>query len=97
MAAVLEEIGTAIGGIAEQVGPSVVGIGRVWGVGSGVVVAEGGLLPFIVITDGAKKEGDLCGSAVAAIPQRSPGVAGDDAATLGTWIDELFRLIVCVE
>jgi serine protease Do len=44
MSAVLEEIGTAIGGIAEKVGPSVVGIGRGWGVGSGVVVAEGRVL-----------------------------------------------------
>jgi serine protease Do len=40
MTAVLEELGTAIGGIAERIGPSVVGIGRGWGVGSGVVVAE---------------------------------------------------------
>jgi len=24
-------------------------------------------------------------------------VAGDDAAILGTWIEELFRLIVCVD
>src|SRR3954451_4369271 len=44
MTAVLEEIGTAIGGIADKVGPSVVGIGRGWGVGSGVVVAEGRVL-----------------------------------------------------
>jgi serine protease Do len=40
MTAVLEEIGTAIGGMVEKVGPSVVGIGRGWGVGSGVVIAE---------------------------------------------------------
>jgi len=44
MTAVLEEIGTAIGGIVEKVGPSVVGIGRGWGVGSGVVIAEGRVL-----------------------------------------------------
>src|SRR5919199_3105975 len=44
MTAVLEELGTAIGGIAEKIGPSVVGIGRGWGVGSGVVVAEGRVL-----------------------------------------------------
>ncbi|MDB4957058.1 MAG: hypothetical protein JWO36_4627 [Myxococcales bacterium] len=33
-------------------------------------------------------------------PEQEAGfvfVAGDDAATLGTWIDELFRLIVCVD
>jgi serine protease Do len=40
MTAVLEEIGTAIGAMVEKVGPSVVGIGRGWGVGSGVVIAE---------------------------------------------------------
>src|SRR5919204_2622525 len=44
MTAVLEELGTAIGGIVERIGPSVVGIGRGWGVGSGVVVAEGRVL-----------------------------------------------------
>jgi serine protease Do len=44
MSALLEEIGTAIGGIADQVGPSVVGIGRGWGVGSGVVISEGRVL-----------------------------------------------------
>lgn len=41
MTAVLEEIGSAIGGIVEKVGPSVVGIGRGWGVGSGVIIAGG--------------------------------------------------------
>lgn len=44
MTALLQEIGTAIGGIADKVGPSVVGIGRGWGVGSGAVVAEGRVL-----------------------------------------------------
>jgi serine protease Do len=44
MTAVLEELGTAISGIAERIGSSVVGIGRGWGVGSGVVVAEGRVL-----------------------------------------------------
>jgi serine protease Do len=44
MTAVLEELSSTIGGIAEQIGPSVVGIGRGWGVGSGVVVADGRVL-----------------------------------------------------
>jgi serine protease Do len=44
MTAVLDEIGSAIGGIVEKVGPSVVGIGRGWGVGSGVIIAEGRVL-----------------------------------------------------
>src|SRR3954451_14889234 len=44
MTAVLEEIGSAIGGIVEKVGPSVGGIGRGWGVGSGVIIAGGRVL-----------------------------------------------------
>ncbi|HTX30419.1 MAG TPA: S1C family serine protease [Solirubrobacteraceae bacterium] len=41
---VLEELETSIGSVADQVGPSVVGIGRGWGVGSGVVFAPGRVL-----------------------------------------------------
>jgi serine protease Do len=44
MTAVLEELSSTIGGIAQRIGPSVVGIGRGWGVGSGVVVADGRVL-----------------------------------------------------
>src|SRR5919197_3835182 len=44
MTAVLEQLSSTIGGIAERIGPSVVGIGRGWGVGSGVVVADGRVL-----------------------------------------------------
>ena len=40
----LEDLQTAIGGIASTAGPAVVGIGRGWHPGSGVVVAEGRLL-----------------------------------------------------
>ena len=38
------ELGEAIGGAAERVGPSVVGLGRGWGLGSGVVVGDGQVL-----------------------------------------------------
>ena len=34
----------AIAGAAERVGPSVVGLGRGWGRGSGVVIADGHVL-----------------------------------------------------
>jgi S1-C subfamily serine protease len=44
MTAVLEQLSSSIGGIAERIGPSVVGLGRGWGVGSGVVLAEGRVL-----------------------------------------------------
>ncbi|HJP70963.1 MAG TPA: trypsin-like peptidase domain-containing protein [Candidatus Limnocylindria bacterium] len=40
----LEELGTAIAGIAGKVGPSTVGIGNRWRGGSGVVVGEGRVL-----------------------------------------------------
>src|SRR4028118_1134460 len=41
---VLEEIGTAVSGAAEQVGPAVVGMGRGWGRGSGVGIGQGTVL-----------------------------------------------------
>jgi serine protease Do len=40
----LDELQTAIAAAAERVGPSVVGLGRGWGRGSGVVIAEGRVL-----------------------------------------------------
>ena len=44
MSSVLSELQTSIGGVAERVGPSVVGLGRGWGRGSGVVIAPGHVL-----------------------------------------------------
>jgi serine protease Do len=41
---VLQEIQDAVAGVAERVGPSVVGLGRGWGRGSGVVTAAGVVL-----------------------------------------------------
>ena len=42
--AVLEEITTSIEGLVDRVGPAVVGLGRGWGRGSGVVTAPGRVL-----------------------------------------------------
>jgi serine protease Do len=42
--AVLEEITTSIEGLVERIGPAVVGLGRGWGRGSGVVTAPGRIL-----------------------------------------------------
>jgi S1-C subfamily serine protease len=42
--AALEEMQDAIATIAERVGPAVVGLGRGWGLGSGVVIAAGEVL-----------------------------------------------------
>jgi serine protease Do len=44
MAGVLEELETATTGVVDKVGPAVVGIGHGWGLGSGVVVADGVVL-----------------------------------------------------
>ena len=41
---VLEELETATAAVADRVGPAVVGIGHGWGMGSGVVVADGVVL-----------------------------------------------------
>src|SRR3954463_5828421 len=40
----LEAVTDAVRGAADLVGPSVVGLGRGWGRGSGVVIAEGSVL-----------------------------------------------------
>src|SRR3954465_8632014 len=42
--AVLEEVTQAVGSASERVGPAVVGLGRGWGRGSGVVIADGAVL-----------------------------------------------------
>jgi serine protease Do len=44
MTGFLDELQAAVTGIAERVGPSVVGLGRGWGRGSGVVIADGRVL-----------------------------------------------------
>src|SRR4051794_41730969 len=44
MAAVLEEVTSVVRDTAASVGPSVVGLGRGWGRGSGVVIASGSVL-----------------------------------------------------
>ncbi|MDQ3670732.1 MAG: S1C family serine protease [Actinomycetota bacterium] len=41
---VLQELQEAIGRVAGEVGPSVVGLGRGWGFGSGIVTGEGSIL-----------------------------------------------------
>ena len=44
MTGFLDELQAAVGAVAERVGPAVVGLGRGWGRGSGVVIAEGRVL-----------------------------------------------------
>ena len=44
MTAFLDELAALVSTTAERVGPAVVGLGRGWGRGSGVVIAEGRVL-----------------------------------------------------
>jgi S1-C subfamily serine protease len=67
----IEEIATAVGGIAERVGRSVVGLGNGWRGGSGVVVGDGLILTnahnlrgdevTVVFGDGRTAEGTIKG------------------------------------
>jgi serine protease Do len=67
----VQELQEAIGGAAEQVGPSVVGLGRGWGLGSGVVIAEGQVLTnahnlrrdevAVSFADGRRATGEVAG------------------------------------
>jgi serine protease Do len=61
-----------IAGAVERVGPSVVGLGRGWGLGSGVVIAEGQVLTnahnlrrdevAVAFADGRREGGELAGA-----------------------------------
>jgi serine protease Do len=69
--AVIQELQDAIGGAVEQVGPSVVGLGRGWGLGSGVVIADGHVLTnahnlrrddvAVTFADGRRETGQVAG------------------------------------
>jgi serine protease Do len=71
MAGVLEELEAATTGVAERIGPAVVGIGQGWGLGSGVVVADGVVLTnahnvsdpgvTLIFADGRTVEGQVSG------------------------------------
>jgi serine protease Do len=68
---VLDEIGSGIARLAEEAGPSVVGIGQRWGVGSGIVLGEGRVLTnahnirgnhvTVTFADGHTAEGTVAG------------------------------------
>jgi serine protease Do len=69
--AVIEDLQNVIGGAADRVGPSVVGLGRGWGLGSGVVIAEGQVLTnahnlrrdevAVTFADGRRETGEVAG------------------------------------
>ena len=68
---VLDEIQASIKQLAETAGPSVVGIGQRWGIGSGIVLAEGQVLTnahnvrgdqvVVTFADGRTAEGTVAG------------------------------------
>jgi serine protease Do len=72
MTEVLEAIGRAVNEAADKVGPSVVGLGRGWGRGSGVVIAPGQVVTVahvlrgdevaVAFTGGDVREGRVVGS-----------------------------------
>ena len=70
--AVLEELEEAVAEAVRRTGPSVVGLGRGWGVGSGVVIAPGRVLTnahnlrhdevTVAFADGRHETGRVAGS-----------------------------------
>ena len=66
------ELQETVSGVAARVGPSVVGLGRGWGVGSGVVIADGQVLTnahnlhgdevTVTFADGRRETGEVAGS-----------------------------------
>src|SRR3954462_11819529 len=69
--AVLEEISGSVSAVVERVGPAVVGLGRGWGRGSGVVVSAGHVVTnahnlrgdevTVTFADGRTEAGDVAG------------------------------------
>jgi serine protease Do len=72
MSALIAEIGATLNAVAERVGPSVVGLGRGWGRGSGVVIAPGrvvvtahslrGTETEVVFADGRRAQARVAGA-----------------------------------
>ena len=71
--ATVTELGEAIRRVAEQVGPSVVGLGRGWGRGSGVVIGDG-----LVLTNAHNLRGNEAGVVLAGGERVRGEVAGAD-------------------
>src|SRR6185437_1833999 len=71
MTALLTDLQDAIGGAAERLGPSVVGLGRGWSVGSGVVIGKDRVLTnahnlrreevSVTFSDGTSEPGKVLG------------------------------------
>src|SRR2546430_1665943 len=93
MTAVLEELQTTIRAAAETVGPAVVGLGRGWGLGSCVVVADGRVLtnapnvrrdePTVTFADGRTASGRVAAAGAAPDTALSAGAPPGLAAARG--------------
>jgi serine protease Do len=96
MTEVLEALGRAVNEAADKVGPSVVGLGRGWGRGSGVVIAPGQVLTVAHVLRGdevavAFADGDVRdGSVLGADPDLDVAVIGVDTgdAPAVTWAED---------
>src|SRR3954466_11456761 len=71
--AVLEQLSDSVRGVADSVGPAVVGLGRGWGRGSGVVIAPG-----TVVTNAHNVRGDELTATFADGRRETGTVAGVD-------------------
>src|SRR3954465_13146460 len=90
--AVLEEVTQAVWFAAERVGPAVVGLGRGWGRGSGVVIADGAVLTTahnlrgdqvtVVFADGRRETGEAVGGGRRETGGVGGGGAGGDVAVV---------------
>src|SRR3954449_3326303 len=72
MTAQIKDFQDAIGGAAERIGPSVVGLGRGWGLGSGLVIGKDRILTnahnlrgdevtAVTFSDGTSEPGKVAG------------------------------------
>jgi serine protease Do len=72
MSSTVSDLSDAVAGAARDVGPAVVGLGRGWGLGSGVVIAPGQVLTSahnlrreeatVVFADGRRESGEVAGA-----------------------------------
>ena len=88
MTGFLDELQAAVTGASERVGPAVIGLGRGWGRGSGVVVAEGRILTNAHVLRGdevavRRSEGEVVQGRVAGAATASSSSSGGLGNLLG--------------
>ena len=107
MTSEVQEFSGAIAAAAESVGPAVVGLGRGWGLGSGVVIAEGRVLtsahnlrrdePTVVFADDRREAASVLAADrdldLAVLELDTGDAPVVDRAALGTVLARLGRLL----